>query len=283
MHIAVLDDDVASRNQMERLLKRASDEKKKAGLEGYYIDSFGNFEALHSKLAMYDAIFLDMVDTDRKGHELAETILHSGVHGKVILCISKINYREIISEEYAEHFIFIDKPIKTSELGEVLEICEVNRGEKEPQIEIRTKDETLYVSYNEFLYAKALVPGKTTIVLSGREDTIYYKDIAMVRKSITQYPFMIAITRDIIISSFHIKKVNLTSVEMDDDTVFKISPIPVHMIFRHLLWHLLCQTHIRSKRLSCNKTCNVSTVNTRVNHHLFTYIFHNTPLSSNII
>ena len=38
MHIAVLDDDVASRKQMERLLERASDANKKNGLEGYYID-----------------------------------------------------------------------------------------------------------------------------------------------------------------------------------------------------------------------------------------------------
>ena len=223
MHIAVLEDEGASRNQMERLLTRASDSNKKNGLEGYYIDSYGAFDSLHSKIAMYDAIFIDMVESDMKGHEIAESMFNSGIQGKIILCVSKINYREIISNEYAEHFLFLDKPIKTTDLTDALDICEAKRLEREPQIEIRTKDETLYVKYDEFLYAKALVAGKTTIVLAGRGDTIYYKDISMVKQSITEYPFMIAVNKDTIVSTYHISKVNAFSVVMDDGTIFPIS------------------------------------------------------------
>lgn len=223
MHIAVLDDDVASRKQMERLLERASDANKKNGLEGYYIDSYGAFDSLHSKAAMYDAIYIDIVDSDIKGHEIAKSILNSGIQGKIILCISSLNYREIISSEDAEQFLFIDKPVKTEELNNTLSICEENRKNREPQIEIRTKDETLYVKYNEFLYAKALVAGKTTIVLKGRKDTIYYKDISMVRKAITEYPFMIAVNKDTVISTYHIDRVTSFHVHMDDGTSFPIS------------------------------------------------------------
>ena len=223
MHIAVLDDDVASRKQMERLLERASDANKKNGLEGYYIDSDGAFDSLHSKAAMYDAIYIDIVDSDMKGHEIAKSILNSGIQGKIILCISSLNYREIISSEDAEQFLFIDKPVNTEELNNTLSICEENRKNREPQIEIRTKDETLYVKYNEFLYAKALVAGKTTIVLKGRKDTIYYKDISMVRKAITEYPFMIAVNKDTVISTYHIDRVTSFHVHMDDGTSFPIS------------------------------------------------------------
>ena len=223
MHIAVLDDDVASRKQMERLLERASDANKKNGLEGYYIDSYGAFDSLHSKVAMYDAIYIDIVDSDMKGHEIAKSILNSGIQGKIILCISSLNYREIISSEDAEQFLFIDKPVNTEELNNTLSICEENRKNREPQIEIRTKDETLYVKYNEFLYAKALVAGKTTIVLKGRKDTIYYKDISMVRKAITEYPFMIAVNKDTVISTYHIDRVTSFHVHMDDGTSFPIS------------------------------------------------------------
>lgn len=223
MHIAVLDDDVASRKQMERLLERASDANKKNGLEGYYIDSYGAFDSLHSKAAMYDAIYIDIVDSDMKGHEIAKSILNSGIQGKIILCISSLNYREIISSEDAEQFLFIDKPVNTEELNNTLSICEENRKNREPQIEIRTKDETLYVKYNEFLYAKALVAGKTTIVLKGRKDTIYYKDISMVRKAITEYPFMIAVNKDTVISTYHIDRVTSLHVHMDDGTSFPIS------------------------------------------------------------
>ncbi len=223
MHIAVLDDDVASRKQMERLLERASDANKKNGLEGYYIDSYGAFDSLHSKAAMYDAIYIDIVDSDMKGHEIAKSILNSGIQGKIILCISSLNYREIISSEDAEQFLFIDKPVNTEELNNTLSICEENRKNREPQIEIRTKDETLYVKYNEFLYAKALVAGKTTIVLKGRKDTIYYKDISMVRKAITEYPFMIAVNKDTVISTYHIDRVTSFHVHIDDGTSFPIS------------------------------------------------------------
>lgn len=223
MHIAVLDDDVASRKQMERLLERASDANKKNGLEGYYIDSYGAFDSLHSKAAMYDAIYIDIVDSDMKGHEIAKSILNSGIQGKIILCISSLNYREIISSEDAEQFLFIDKPVNTEELNNTLSICEENRKNREPQIEIRTKDETLYVKYNEFLYAKALVAGNTTIVLKGRKDTIYYKDISMVRKAITEYPFMIAVNKDTVISTYHIDRVTSFHVHMDDGTSFPIS------------------------------------------------------------
>lgn len=223
MHIAVLDDDVASRKQIERLLERASDANKKNGLEGYYIDSYGAFDSLHSKAAMYDAIYIDIVDSDMKGHEIAKSILNSGIQGKIILCISSLNYREIISSEDAEQFLFIDKPVNTEELNNTLSICEENRKNREPQIEIRTKDETLYVKYNEFLYAKALVAGKTTIVLKGRKDTIYYKDISMVRKAITEYPFMIAVNKDTVISTYHIDRVTSFHVHMDDGTSFPIS------------------------------------------------------------
>lgn len=223
MHLAVLDDNIADRNQMNRLLTRASDENKRNGREGYYIDLYGNFSTLFSKLAMYDGIFIDMTQSEKKGHEIAEHIHDNGIFAKLILCISDIDYEEIISNDYSENFIFMKKPIKPENLRDVLELCESHRTTKEPLIEIRTKDETLYVKHSEFLYAKALVPGKTTIVLSGRDDTIFYKDISLVKGAITEYPFMIAINKDTIVSTYHIRKVNSFSVVMDDDTTFSIS------------------------------------------------------------
>lgn len=222
MHIAVLDDDVASRKHMHRLLTRVSDDNKKNGLEGYYIDLYGNFQSLSSKLAMYDAIFIDVVDDVKKGHELAVHIHDVGIPGKIILMTSKIKYYDLLFPEYVESFDFIDKPIDTDVLNSILDECEQLREQREPKIEIRTKDETLYVKYEEFIYAKALVAGKTTIVLSGPRDTIYYKDIALVRKAVEQYPFMVPISADVIASLYHITKVNLMSVEMDEGSVFKI-------------------------------------------------------------
>ena len=54
MHIAVCDDNVADRKQLERLLKRESD-KRAASTGIIYTDSFGNSTALLSNPMQYDA------------------------------------------------------------------------------------------------------------------------------------------------------------------------------------------------------------------------------------
>jgi len=222
MHIAVLDDDVASRKQMERLLERASDENKKNGREGYYIDSYGSFEPLISKLSMYDAIFIDMVNSEKKGHELAVHFYDNGIAGKIILCTSTIDYHDKLFPDYVEQFEFINKPIKTEELKTILIECEQLKANKVPKLEIRTEEETLYVNYEEFIFAKALVPGKTSIVLKGGKELLCYYDISLVKSSMSPYPFIVVVNPDTVVSSYHIKNVKKYSVEMDEGSTFKI-------------------------------------------------------------
>ena len=58
MHIAICDDNIADRKQLERLLKRESD--KRAGTTGsFYTDSFGNCEILAINNMLYDLFFID--------------------------------------------------------------------------------------------------------------------------------------------------------------------------------------------------------------------------------
>ena len=63
MHIAVCDDNVADRKQLERLLKRESD-KRAASTGIIYTDSFGNSTALLSNPMQYDAFYIDMCLTE---------------------------------------------------------------------------------------------------------------------------------------------------------------------------------------------------------------------------
>ena len=61
MHIAVCDDNIADRKQLERLLKRESDKRKNdSGL--IYTDSFGDSEVLSRTPMQYDLFFVDLTE-----------------------------------------------------------------------------------------------------------------------------------------------------------------------------------------------------------------------------
>ena len=61
MHLAVCDDNIADRKQMERLLGRESD--RRLNTTGVlYVDSFGNRSAILSTPMIYDGLFMDMVE-----------------------------------------------------------------------------------------------------------------------------------------------------------------------------------------------------------------------------
>ena len=101
MHIAVCDDNIADRKQMERLLGRASDRRMHTtGV--FYIDSFGNMDAVMHAPMLYNAFFIDMTSGPANGFQLARRLIDSGVTAPIILCISTINYRAIIDTAIAE-------------------------------------------------------------------------------------------------------------------------------------------------------------------------------------
>lgn len=224
MHIAVYDDNLVDRNQTNRLLTRISDERKKNGLEGYFIDLFGNFESLKHSIAMYDAIILDIVDEEIKGHEIAEKINDIGINGKIILCISKIDYRTVINEKDILNYLYINKPLKIPELKDVLEVCEFAKLNRVPKIELRSDTETIYITADEFMYAYVSEPGKITAVLSFEKSLTFLSDIDSLKRNVDIFKEIIQANTTTLINVNHIKNISTFSVEMDDDTTFRTLP-----------------------------------------------------------
>ena len=93
MHIAICDDNVADRKQLERLLKRESDARALQS-EGFYVDSYGNREALLRSPMLYDAFFIDMCEGSITGTDIVDALLKVGVKSPIVLCSSKICYQE---------------------------------------------------------------------------------------------------------------------------------------------------------------------------------------------
>jgi len=61
MHLAVCDDHIADRKQMERLLGRESD--RRISTTGVlYVDSYGSERSILTTPMIYDAIFMDMTE-----------------------------------------------------------------------------------------------------------------------------------------------------------------------------------------------------------------------------
>ena len=227
MHIAVCDDNIADRKQMHRLLERASDFNKKNGVEGYFIDLYGNIPSLMQTPQMYDAIFIDMTnipESGMNGIEIARKLREINVTGKIILCTSLINYKELASSEEKEDFIFINKPILKDELRKVLDICEDYRSKREPLIELRDDNGTLYVNGNDILYAHCkngggrieikLIDGRTINILS----TIY-----MFYEDLEPFYYLLPASETTIINIRHIQKTKAFSVVMDDGHSFWLS------------------------------------------------------------
>ena len=133
MHLAVCDDNIADRKQMERLLGRESD--RRLNTTGVlYVDSFGNRSAILSTPMIYDGLFMDMVEDGCNAAEIARELRNAGNTLPIIFCCSKINYRE--ETDLPDNCFFMDKPIQPAELTEVVEtlLTIKNSQEKRQQV-----------------------------------------------------------------------------------------------------------------------------------------------------
>ncbi|MCM1568417.1 MAG: hypothetical protein NC081_03090 [Roseburia sp.] len=150
MHIAICDDNIADRKQMERLLKRESD--KRASSTGIlYADSFGNAEAMLANPRQYDVFYIDICKTENiTVSEIVASLTAKGIEAPIILCCSDIDYRR---QSFPENVTFLDKPIRTAELSASLDYAQQLIGQAPSLIELRDENNTIYVNEQDILYA----------------------------------------------------------------------------------------------------------------------------------
>lgn len=221
MHIAICDDNVADRHQIERLLKRESD-KRSATTGILYVDSYGNADALLANPLQYDAYYIDICNTDGViGLDIASKLFQTGIQAPVILCCSAINYRDYSLAESPGHILFLDKPIKAEELASTLDAALDIKSKSIPQIELRDDKKTYYVTENDILYTIAdgrylnitLADGRVIRVLSDTYSLARYWD---------SFPAFVEASTKIILNGRHIHSVVRRKVTMSDGAVFKI-------------------------------------------------------------
>lgn len=221
MHVAICDDNVADRKQLERLLGRESDARlHTTGV--LYIDSFGNSEALLKAPMIYDVFFIDMTESSINGAEVAQALRDVNVKAPIVLCSSKIDYRKI--ENLPADTYHISKPIAVNKLSAMVSLAYDIKSHLEPTIEIRDEQETFYVVPDQIMYVKpdaylseiTLSDGTTRKMLGTLIDFSYMLE---------NYPQFAFTGKNAIVNVNHVASIGLASVTMKNGDKLPVSSI----------------------------------------------------------
>ncbi len=223
MHIAVCDDNIADRKQMERLLSRASEKNKKNGIEGYYIDLYGNVPALMRFPQMYDAIFIDMVNGEDNGLDIARKLRNLGVVCTIVLCKSVWDYQELATDSEQNDFRFMNKPIIVSELNDMLTYCEEHRAVKEPLVELRSKEGTVYAKSSEIINISVNKSYLEVKLLNGNTAQIL-DTLANFYDQLLDFNCFFPLNDKALCNIYYVDSISFMSVKMKNGDSFMLSP-----------------------------------------------------------
>ncbi len=219
MHVAVCDDTVADRKQMERLLARESDRRSRtAGL--LYTDSFGNASALLHNPMQYDLFFLDLCRTEGvTAQEIVAGLLSAGVKVPIYLCCSQIDYRQY---PFPENVFFIDKAIRKEDLALAIDRGAAYKQNAVPLLELRSEDETLYVTESEILYAVARDGKHVIVTLTDERRVLMTTSIENLYGQWEKQETLLNPSRKLILNARHVISRRPLRVTMTDGTVFPV-------------------------------------------------------------
>lgn len=218
MHIAICDDNVADRKQMERLLQRESD--KRALTNGnLYVDSFGNANVLLANPMQYDAFYIDMCKTEGiSASDIVTSLINQGSRALIVLCCSDINYREL---SFPENVIFLDKPIKAAELSDTITHALTLKRQAPSMIELREGKSTVYVEEQEIMYA--VEDGfYVTVTLTDHRTVRIANSAANFLSEINKHLVFVGPTDKTVVNCRYISKFKFGKVVMTDGTSIKI-------------------------------------------------------------
>lgn len=225
MHIAVCDDNIADRKQLERLLGRESD-KRKEDTGVFYTDSFGDSDALSKNPMPYDLFFIDLTACETDGLSFALKLRQMGVTAPIVLCSSKIDYLTAMESlpNSSTDFMHLNKPILTSELSAALDQAILLQKNRIPTIELRSDKDTYYVKEDDIVYA----------VTEGQFVNVYLKDGTMVPiitkmtnfyYGVAMFPHMFLLSEKSMINIAYLDKISPFKITLKDGTKLKSSPL----------------------------------------------------------
>lgn len=218
MHIAICDDNIADRKQLERLLDRESDRRKNtSGV--FFCDSYGNSEHLSRNPMPYELFFLDMTSEEPDGLSFAMELRHLGVTAPIALCSSSINYQEALKKlpelERPADLLFIDKPIKVADLTAIIDEALHLGSNRASTIELRSDRTTVYAYEDDIAYITSKNAYLTVHLTDGRDITML-DTVSNFYSMIRNYKHLVLVSERAIINAAHVLKMSGLKVTMDD-------------------------------------------------------------------
>lgn len=218
MHIAICDDNVADRKQLERLLKRESD-KRALHASVLYIDSYGHPDSLLKNPMQYDAFFIDICNTKGcTGIDVVHALTKAGSAAPVILCSSLIPYAEQ-KDALPERALFLDKPLKVAEISAVLDEAQKIKDSSVPMIELRENKGTHYVTEADILYAIEEGHYLMVTLQSGQKVSLRTSALNFFSQ-VENYPTFFAPNNHSVVNARHIARIRLHRITMCDGRKF---------------------------------------------------------------
>lgn len=221
--IALCDTNFADRKQMERLLERESDKRLDSCV--FYMDTYGNKEALLSNPRTYDAYFLDMPYETYSAYDLAKDIRAKAIDSPIIFCNSTMDYRSL-GEELPNTF-YMNKPILVADLSGILdEMISQKTASHVPAVEIRNRSEVHYLTEPEIVYCDS--EGHSRIMSVHLPDGSIVTGENFLDNFITELTplgkFFLA-NKNAIINARYVEKVGMFHVTLKSGETFKLHHI----------------------------------------------------------
>lgn len=220
MHLAVCDDHVADRKQMERLLGRESD--RRISTSGVlYVDCYGSERSILSTPMIYDAIFMDMNEEGADAVRIANELRRAGTKIPIVFCCGRVDYRK--SDDLPENVLFMNKPIQVAELTDMIEQLLVVVNNRDKRLEFRNMTETFYLLEEELVYAHPQDDRHMILHLSNGERQTAETSFKNFCASLCGCDSYIALANSYVLNMRYIREVSMFRVTLDDGTSTRLS------------------------------------------------------------
>lgn len=220
MHLAVCDDHVADRKQMERLLGRESD--RRISTSGVlYVDCYGSERSILSTPMIYDAIFMDMNEEGADAVRIANALRRAGTKIPIVFCCGKVDYRQ--SPALPDNVLFLDKPIQAAALTDMIDELLVIVNSRDKRMEFRNMTETFYLLEDEIAYAHPQDDCHMILHLSNGKQQTAETSFKNFCATLSCYDSYVALNNNYVVNMAYIREISLFKVLLTDGTSLRLS------------------------------------------------------------
>lgn len=220
MHLAICDDHIADRKQMERLLGRESDRRiPTSGV--LYVDSYGSEQSILTTPMIYDAIFMDMDQDGADAVRIANALRDAGTSIPIVFCCGKTDYRA--AAHLPQNALFLDKPIQTGELSTMIDRLLLFVSHREKKLEFRNMTETFYLREDELLYARPQDSRHMYLRLLDGQERIAESSLSNFCAAVSDCACFVSLSCKTVLNLHYISDISLFKVTLTDGTTVRLA------------------------------------------------------------